>query len=326
MKNLLIEDANYLAFLKNEYNDCLEKCVKDKAGDTKIRSQSLFDSYSYSCKNSECYKIKYLIDQQEKKVKKDDEKKDKPKHESYVNNYLNYIQESMFISDEPLVHKYDEWKKSKDGKLLIVGPSGSGKSTLGFKIAKKYKCRYIEIDDFTAITEDRLLKKKDSELLKTKKNSGDYWKVVHNNTMNYILNLKEKVVAEGIQPLWTDFDDLKNNASIIFLRTSKLTSLWRATIRNMTSLWHVRVWDELEDFEKEMLKLKKKDSIKEQSSIPDLASAHAFDGNNGFNSNNVGDAGSMIGKNKKWEKHLCLKKCDKILDPNSKTKCIEDCN
>jgi len=321
---ILKEDTNYINFLKQQYNECLEKCVKDKAGDTKIRSQSVFNSFAYPCKNGDCYKLKYLIDQQEKK---DKYKEGKTKHESSLNNYLSNIQESLFISDKPLVYKYDEWKNSKNGKLFIIGPSGSGKSTIGKEMAKKYNCKFIEIDDYTNIMEEKLLKRKDPELLKTEKKSGAYWKVVHANTIRYILSIKEKTVAEGIQPLWFNFDELKSKSSIIFLRTSRLISLWRATIRNLSSLWNVRVWNELKDFEEKMIKLKKNKMIKEQigGDSPDLGSAHSFDGNNSFNANNMGDAGNYIKKNSKWEINLCIKRCDKIYDPNFKIKCIEKC-
>ena len=68
--NYIQEGSNYIEYLKIQYIECLEKCVSEKSKNQLLRSPSIYASYENTCKNTKCFKIKYLIDQEEKRKSK----------------------------------------------------------------------------------------------------------------------------------------------------------------------------------------------------------------------------------------------------------------
>ncbi len=64
-----------------------------------------------------------------------------------LDKYLYQIQEGTIFSDKTISIDLHKFKSGEKDKLLIVGFAGSGKTTLGRRLAKKYKCKYFELDD-----------------------------------------------------------------------------------------------------------------------------------------------------------------------------------
>jgi shikimate kinase len=64
-----------------------------------------------------------------------------------VNEYLNYIQERIFISDQTISIDLDKFISGENKKLLIAGLSGGGKTTLSRYLSKKYNAEHFETDN-----------------------------------------------------------------------------------------------------------------------------------------------------------------------------------
>lgn len=175
--------------------------------------------------------------------------------------YLDDLKEAMFISKNPLVYKLDKWEKSIDGKLFVAGAVGSGKSTYSTELSKKYNCKVIELDilihkiGVESGVDDMKLDRKQRGLL------YQSWM----NKMFYdILEIKEKLICEGIQTFWVPRKELFEKCSVILIRISNTTSMWRAFMRSIRKrnlpLWFSlkeawitrKFWKDLNEFEDDL--------------------------------------------------------------------------
>ena len=72
-----------------------------------------------------------------------------------IDEYLQYIQEGYIFDDKNISLDLYKFENGESNLLLVAGIAGAGKSTLGKKLAKKYKCGYIESDD-PCLTDKRI--------------------------------------------------------------------------------------------------------------------------------------------------------------------------
>lgn len=152
------------------------------------------------------------------------------------NNYTDFLQEvTYFISGGNKYYNIKKFKFEDNGKLFIVGLSGSGKSVFGKNISKKYNCEYINLDEM-----DRNHRKKISTELNKDMWDKDINRLVHAKMTTFfrkIMNVKGKLVIEGIHILYHDHSFFKDKA-VIIMGTSVLLSSLRAYQRNFLKYHH----------------------------------------------------------------------------------------
>jgi energy-coupling factor transporter ATP-binding protein EcfA2 len=128
----------------------------------------------------------------------------------------------VFIVDNNIHYNFSKWLSNKTKYLFIAGLSGSGKSTIARKLAKFYNAEYIELDLAN---------------LELKQNPDYPRNVSREEKWNFILKTLmaqfpgKKLIIEGCQLPWVDFNIIKDHA-IILIGTSLLKSSYRSWIRS----------------------------------------------------------------------------------------------
>lgn len=116
-----------------------------------------------------------------------------------INEEVEAIEEGINTKD--FEYKVDDWINDKVKILFITGMTGSGKTTLGKKMAKKYNCDFIQLDDiYRKLSKEYTTKPKSEDIINRA--------ILESNN--------RKCVIEGIHILFLDeFDIIKQNALII---------------------------------------------------------------------------------------------------------------
>lgn len=143
-----------------------------------------------------------------------------------LNNYLHFIQEGLFFSDETISIDLDKFESGESNKLLIIGLLGGGKSTLGKYLSKKYNCKYQDLDDCIKIAKEY----SDEKYNQAKK--------FYSCVLSFLKN-KDRIILEGFPLIetWRLYEGKSNENFIlkcptIILGKSSLESSYDAIKRD----------------------------------------------------------------------------------------------
>ena len=123
----------------------------------------------------------------------------------------------------------EDWLSGKTKILFIIGSSGSGKSTLSKNLSKKYN---VEVIDMDVIWNKMEIEDVNDPYGFEKKCD----KITNDLIKKYEIH-KNKIIIDGIYPLWLKYPEDLNKFGIILIRKSVLLSSIRAAFRDRNSDW-----------------------------------------------------------------------------------------
>jgi len=153
-----------------------------------------------------------------------------------INKYLDYIQEGFIFSDKTISIDLDKFESGEINKLIVVGLSGGGKSTLASYLAKKYNCKFNEIDNCNkkSMTEQEY---KDFIMIKSSAGNEKIFKKFYTKCFKPALLSNKKEIIEGnlfqVYCLIPESRSLINKYPVIILGKSALQAVWDRTQRTL---------------------------------------------------------------------------------------------